>query len=314
MEHLTQAYYEGLEPEDRRALSAAVGRRVVRGSRVIHLYSDQPTVIVGDIHGDLEALEKVVTEYTRENIIFLGDIVDAKTWPGTRPPNGSIDAVDRVFLAMLERPGRIFYLAGNHEFWSIFPVGPSEFASSMNTLQQQEAALGRTDLRPLYDLYRDIFLQLPFTVVIDNRIICILAGLPECPVTLLEQLQPYLLMFPNADAMPSLQRQKKILLDILWADLKEGAASQLDQIHTMMSGRPVFTRESLLERIRYWGSEVMLRGHDPFLNGNHIYEGSVLTLYTSLSFAGFGSGGRNLAVYYPHRPFSSTYDLEMVKI
>lgn len=69
-----------------------------------------PIVIVGDIHGDLQALNFVmrkIEEMNCKNILFLGDYVD-------RGPQGT-EVLIRLFRLKLEDPEHIFLLRGNHE-------------------------------------------------------------------------------------------------------------------------------------------------------------------------------------------------------
>jgi serine/threonine-protein phosphatase PP1 catalytic subunit len=70
----------------------------------------EPIMIIGDIHGDLQALEFVIgkrQEMNCKNILFLGDYVD-------RGPQG-VEVLIRLFRLKLEDPEHIFLLRGNHE-------------------------------------------------------------------------------------------------------------------------------------------------------------------------------------------------------
>lgn len=70
----------------------------------------EPIMIIGDIHGDLQALEFIIEkkqEMNCKNILFLGDYVD-------RGPQG-IEVLVRLFRLKLEDPEHIFLLRGNHE-------------------------------------------------------------------------------------------------------------------------------------------------------------------------------------------------------
>ncbi len=70
----------------------------------------EPIMVIGDIHGDLQALEFIIgkrQEMNCKNILFLGDYVD-------RGPQG-IEVLIRLFRLKLEAPEHIFLLRGNHE-------------------------------------------------------------------------------------------------------------------------------------------------------------------------------------------------------
>jgi len=71
---------------------------------------DEPTMIVGDIHGDLKALNFIVgkkAEINCKTILFLGDYVD-RGLQGT-------EVLSRLFQLKIEDSESVFLLRGNHE-------------------------------------------------------------------------------------------------------------------------------------------------------------------------------------------------------
>jgi diadenosine tetraphosphatase ApaH/serine/threonine PP2A family protein phosphatase len=72
--------------------------------------NNEPMMIVGDIHGYLQALNSIIkkrNEIECKNILFLGDYVD-------RGIQGT-EVLLRLFQLKIEHPGHIFLLRGNHE-------------------------------------------------------------------------------------------------------------------------------------------------------------------------------------------------------
>ena len=70
----------------------------------------EPIMLVGDIHGDMQALEFLIgkrEEMNCKNVIFLGDYVD-------RGLQG-VEVLLRLFRMKIEDPEHIFMLRGNHE-------------------------------------------------------------------------------------------------------------------------------------------------------------------------------------------------------
>ncbi|MDR7664642.1 metallophosphoesterase [Methanosarcina sp. Z-7115] len=70
----------------------------------------EPIMLVGDIHGDMQALEFIIgkrEEINCKNILFLGDYVD-RGLQGT-------EILLRLFRMKIEDPQHIFLLRGNHE-------------------------------------------------------------------------------------------------------------------------------------------------------------------------------------------------------
>jgi diadenosine tetraphosphatase ApaH/serine/threonine PP2A family protein phosphatase len=72
--------------------------------------NSEPIMIVGDIHGDLQALNFILgtrEEVNCKNILFLGDYVDR----GLQ----STEVLLKLFKLKIEDPEHIFLLRGNHE-------------------------------------------------------------------------------------------------------------------------------------------------------------------------------------------------------
>ena len=102
--------------------------------------SDEPLWFIGDIHGDLLALEAALAlidrESARENvrqprIVFLGDLIDDGGY--------ALETVLRVFELMLARPGATCFIAGNHDEALGYngarftaTVSPSHFSEFLN--------------------------------------------------------------------------------------------------------------------------------------------------------------------------------------
>jgi len=84
--------------------------RVFESEPAIFRINAEPMMIVGDIHGDMQALNFIIgkrEEIGCKNILFLGDYVDRGT-QGT-------EVLLRLFQLKLEDPEHIFLLRGNHE-------------------------------------------------------------------------------------------------------------------------------------------------------------------------------------------------------
>lgn len=109
-----------------------------RAIRVAALSSDAPLWIVGDLHGDLLALEAALALMRREagdgpaaRMIFLGDLFDDGGY--------ALEVLLRVFELIVDAPSAICFLAGNHEealgySGAAFTasVSPSDFSEFLN--------------------------------------------------------------------------------------------------------------------------------------------------------------------------------------
>ncbi len=118
------------------------GSRASLADRAIHVpaIDDAPLWIIGDLHGDLLALEGALEHVRRTaaaegtpapRLIFLGDFIDDEGL--------ALEVLLRVFELILESPERVCVLVGNHDeglshdgtrFSS--NVSPSDFADFLN--------------------------------------------------------------------------------------------------------------------------------------------------------------------------------------
>ncbi|MBR4612791.1 MAG: metallophosphoesterase, partial [Kiritimatiellae bacterium] len=97
---------------------------------------------VGDLHGDLLALEAALTYIDAHSelpptIVFLGDLFDRF--------NYGLEVVMRVIALIIERPGKILWIAGNHDDGLFFDelnlrfashVIPAEFVDFLNAHEE----------------------------------------------------------------------------------------------------------------------------------------------------------------------------------
>lgn len=107
--------------------------------QVSHVGNNQPLWIIGDLHGDLLALEAALMLFqshiqhgsARPRIIFLGDLFDDEGF--------GLEVLLRVFEIILEDPSLVCVLAGNHDealghdgTMFISTVSPSDFSEFLN--------------------------------------------------------------------------------------------------------------------------------------------------------------------------------------
>ncbi len=95
------------------------------GPRRIQLPSDRAIVFVGDIHGDVDAVKRVLERFPAADhrLVFLGDVVD-------RGPD-SYGALAAVVEAKLSAPSCVHLLMGNHEAWGALPFQQADFWQSL---------------------------------------------------------------------------------------------------------------------------------------------------------------------------------------
>lgn len=143
--------------------------RESRSDRALRLaqLSDEPLWFIGDIHGDLLALNAalalIARESDRENvkdarIVLLGDLFDDGGY--------ALETVLRVFELILERPESICLIAGNHDESLGYngarftaTVSPSHFSDFLNDNLAHEwiGCVGKLVVRMVADAPRALF-------------------------------------------------------------------------------------------------------------------------------------------------------------
>ncbi|CCD64197.1 Serine/threonine-protein phosphatase [Caenorhabditis elegans] len=151
-----------------------------------------PVTIVGDIHGqypDLvrilnsriskeEAKQKIVTSYSSNRFVFLGDYVDRG--------NHSIECICLVFalkvldlkfvsllviMFQIAYPTNFVLLRGNHETKAI------NFAYGFR--EELENRLGKKDGFEIWEKFNEVFSFMPLACLVGGRILCMHGGISE---------------------------------------------------------------------------------------------------------------------------------------
>jgi hypothetical protein len=121
------------------------GDRSDPADKAIKISAEQPLWFIGDLHGDLLALEAALALIARETepsgnkagIVFLGDLFD--------DGGPALALLLRVYQLILENPHRVCLVAGNHDEALRFEDGrftasvdPSDFAEYLNEHHSDE--------------------------------------------------------------------------------------------------------------------------------------------------------------------------------
>jgi serine/threonine-protein phosphatase PP1 catalytic subunit len=144
----------------------------------------EPVLIVGDIHGDLQALEFIIRvreEVNCKNILFLGDYVD-------RGLQG-IEVLLRLFQLKIEDPEHIFLLRGNHE-----SVEMNLYYGFFEEIEYDRDFLLR--ISQTYD-------KMPLAAVLSGNIFCVhggISGNESIEIIRKEEPFPYLWNDPSTRA------------------------------------------------------------------------------------------------------------------
>jgi hypothetical protein len=214
------------------------------GGRLIRLKIGTRTVFVGDVHGDLDAVECVLTKTSAPGtvIVFLGDVVDRGL--------SSREVLTRILRAKLERPQAIHLLMGNHEAWGAVRFQPADFWESLS--QDEGTALSR------------ILLKLPFAAWHEAGVLGLHGALPD--LSTLDHLAAV------AVASPAWR-------DIAWGDWSDRSVSSPGS----PTGRPTYGSTEFIARAGRLGVPVLVRSHQPHAP-TYLFEDRCLTLFTTRAY------------------------------
>ncbi len=130
-----------------------------------------PTVVVGDIHGNLESLVRCVSFFKskynqdpRTKILFLGDYVDRG--------RNSVECLETILELKLHYPYNVFLLRGNHEDTLVSSAWFSKLISTPNAPMYTKIVLNISK----------IFSSLSLAAIVDDGIsntFCVHGGIPE---------------------------------------------------------------------------------------------------------------------------------------
>lgn len=134
--------------------------------KMLHLFGAEPavlnlkgsTMVVGDIHGNLNSLKLMVDEWEEsgyDNILFLGDYVDR----GTQ----GVECLAVLFELKLADPYHVFLLRGNHE------------DANMNMYYGFYDEIGHDT--PFLMRMHSLFETMPVAAILSNDIFCVHGGI-----------------------------------------------------------------------------------------------------------------------------------------
>lgn len=232
----------------------AQAREVLREERCLINLQSKRVLFVGDTHGDFLSTISVVRKALGadyDHIVFLGDYVD-------RGPQ-QIENINYVIALKLYLPDVVVLLRGNHET----PEANAHYGFHI------EAS---TMLSPqLYDLYAELFSQMPYAVFLDDGVIGIHGGIAK-GLSTVRQIEN----LPRGEVSV----YDRVAYQLLWNDPREG-------IHGFQpswrgAGIYFFGQDAFEEFALKNGVRMLIRAHEVFREGYHQYfEGKVLSIFSA---------------------------------
>ena len=194
-----------------------------RPPRLVRLPDDRPIVFVGDIHGDRDAVETVLSRFPVPDhiIVFLGDIVD-------RGPE-SMGALRLVLERKSEAPSSVCLLMGNHEARAVSRFSPADFWDRLPQDQSEELA--------------HHLAKLPLAAWHPSGTLATHGGLPN---------------LRSLDAIDEIELGSEAWRAVTWGDWVSDR-----RFAGRFEGRPTFGPTAFEERSFQLGVKIQIRSHQP---------------------------------------------------
>jgi diadenosine tetraphosphatase ApaH/serine/threonine PP2A family protein phosphatase len=222
------------------------------------LKSDASSVyVVGDLHGNFEALKFVVDTWRQDPhalVVFLGDYVDRG--------DQQLETINYVLVLKLLYPEGVYLLRGNHE------------TPQVNSYYGFSHVCGETfgeRAKRMYNEYNILFSYLSVAFLVSREILLVHGGIPRGLPSL-----EYINTLEKGD----LNAEDEILGQMLWNDptqkYQEFVTNWKRGIHYEF-GETVFS--DFLERT---GVKMVIRGHEVFPGGYKYFFGQrLLSIFSS---------------------------------
>jgi hypothetical protein len=197
--------------------------RISPTRRLVRLPVDRPIVFVGDIHGDREAVDIVLSRFAvpEHVLVFLGDLVD-------RGPH-SLESLTAVVQAKHDSPDGIHVLMGNHEARAVAGLSPANFWDGLS--------------QEVFPLVAGPLLNLPLAAWHPSGVLGLHGALPN---------------LSSLDEMDSIDLGSEAWRAITWGDW---AATEREA--APFRGRPAFGPRAFRERSAQLGVNILVRSHQP---------------------------------------------------
>jgi diadenosine tetraphosphatase ApaH/serine/threonine PP2A family protein phosphatase len=238
----------------------------------------EPVVIVGDLHGDLEAALKITGRYLDSyKLVFLGDYVDRG--------NFSLETASYLLALKLMHSERVFLLRGNHESILV--------NQSYGFYYELVKKMGRKAFELLVR-FNETMSALPFAALLKPyRLLLTHGGIPTSLPSLKE-----IARLPKKDLIPSSEEA----FQLLWNDPSE----EVETFSPSDRGEGIylFGRKPLEEFLRKNKLTGIIRSHEVVEQGYRFsfptpskktmlgpkpprgFNGRVLTVFTSSAYEG----------------------------
>jgi protein phosphatase len=224
------------------------------------LQISSPTVVIGDIHGQITDLGRILVSFgppISQPYLFLGDLVDRGDF--------SLECITVVFLMKVIAPSQVFIIRGNHEFQNVCSDGGflTQVIESFGTSEIYQAAL-------------TAFTWIPLAAIIDGGILCVHGGLSP-DLDFVQQIR--------CINRPVTDWSDELTEGLVWSD-PDGRVASFERsakrrIGFLFGAKPTcdfLTRNHL---------KMLIRGHECVSDGwQEQFDGRLLTVFSASNYCG----------------------------
>ena len=243
-------------------------KRIFAGEKaIIELQGEY--VVIGDIHGHLLELVRVLNEFglpPKSKYIFLGDLVDRGEW--------SIECVALIYSMKICYPEYVYILRGNHEFDD----------ANLGFHEDQKKYFEDDEI---YGNFVELFSFIPLVAVVNKEYVCLHGGIGPS-VTDIETISKIELPFVG---------KSEIVDEIVWSDPIE------DDILFTESTRGCgffFGKQAVKEFLGKSKLKGMIRGHSSIEKGcEESLDGLVYTVHTASCMSQYDNNRSGALVLKP---------------
>ncbi len=246
--------FEKLKKEAENLDESAFLERIKKAKESFELKDLSKVVVIGDLHGDLFTLLKILTkvDLERYSIIFLGDYIDRGRY--------QIELLNLLLFLKEMYPDRILLLKGNHEFVYKIDVYPHDFPIRLSEIFK--------GFSKIYKELLELFKCLPFFFNLHNFFL-VHGGIPINP----EEIE-----------LNELDESEEI--QFLWNDPFEGKG-----FFPSPRGIGFLFGKDITERFcKKFGFKLIVRSHEPCNAFKENHNGKVLTVFSSKVYGNKNAG------------------------
>ncbi|OHS94086.1 Serine/threonine-protein phosphatase beta isoform [Tritrichomonas foetus] len=245
---------------------------------------DKPTFIIGDLHGNLYDLYKILGNHLLPpfaNYIFLGDLVDRG--------EHSLEIVLIVFSLKILYPENVFLLRGNHECENVSKK--SGFYSEVEVKYHG------------YNIFNECmitFSQLPIATILNDEFFCVHAGISE-ELTYVSQIE-------EITRPVIIKSHLNLINGIIWSD----PSFEIPGFSESRRGIGCsYGFDVLLKFLNRNNLKMMIRGHECINEGYRLsFNNKLATVFSASRYCGYHENIGAIMIINQHQYEFETFSVE----